>query len=292
MTEAMQRLQLTNALYDVLDPETGVNLVDLGLIYDVSFSPEAGEAQVTMTFTTPACPAGDVMTEGVERRLLQVPGVEDVDVEVTFEPAWTPERITAETAARSWGCSAVHALYLVSVWLHVLAAVLWLGGMLFLVVAVVPVLRRMERGPAAALMHAVGVRFRAAGWVCFALLLLTGTFNLAMRGVRWGGPRPGAVLGLGAGPAAGREARVLRGGARAQRLARLLPGAPRHAGGAGGRLRRRGPAPAPAGQPASAGPTCCSRWCWWPAAWSSCAAGPGEPRAPQCSLPSTRGCRT
>lgn len=79
----------------------------------------------------------------------------------------------------------MHALYLVSVWLHVLAAVLWLGGMLFLVVAVVPVLRRMERGPAAALMHAVGVRFRAAGWVCFALLLLTGTFNLAVRGVRW-----------------------------------------------------------------------------------------------------------
>jgi copper resistance protein D len=79
----------------------------------------------------------------------------------------------------------VHALYLVSVWLHVLAATLWLGGMLFLVVAVVPVLRRMERGSAAALMHSVGVRFRAAGWVCFALLLLTGAFNLAVRGVRW-----------------------------------------------------------------------------------------------------------
>ncbi len=79
----------------------------------------------------------------------------------------------------------MHALYLVSVWLHVLAATLWLGGMLFLVITVVPVLRRMERAQAAALMHSVGVRFRAAGWGCFALLLLTGTFNLWVRGVRW-----------------------------------------------------------------------------------------------------------
>jgi metal-sulfur cluster biosynthetic enzyme len=100
MTEDMKRLQLTNALYDVLDPETGLNLVDLGLIYDVAFSAESGKALVTMTFTTPACPAGDVMTEGVQRRLLQEPGVEDVDVDVTFSPAWTPERITPEGRAQ------------------------------------------------------------------------------------------------------------------------------------------------------------------------------------------------
>ena len=96
MTEELKRLQLTNALYDVLDPETGLNLVDLGLIYGVSFSAESGKALVTMTFTTPACPAGDVMMEGVQRRLLQEPGVEEVDVDVTFSPAWTPERITPE----------------------------------------------------------------------------------------------------------------------------------------------------------------------------------------------------
>ncbi len=100
MTEDMKRLQLTNALYDVLDPETGLNLVDLGLIYDVAFSAESGKALVTMTFTTPACPAGDVMMEGVQRRLLQEPGVEDVDVDVTFSPAWTPERITPEGRAQ------------------------------------------------------------------------------------------------------------------------------------------------------------------------------------------------
>ena len=100
MTEAMKRLQLTNALYDVLDPETGLNLVDLGLIYDVAFSAESGKALVTMTFTTPACPAGEVMTDGVKRRLLQEPEVEGVDVEVTFTPPWTPERISDEGRAQ------------------------------------------------------------------------------------------------------------------------------------------------------------------------------------------------
>lgn len=91
-------LRLREALYDVLDPETGVNLVDLGLIYDVAF--ENGEARVTMTLTTPACPAGGVMTEGVERRLLQFPEVSSVDVSVVFEPRWTPERITDEGRAQ------------------------------------------------------------------------------------------------------------------------------------------------------------------------------------------------
>lgn len=87
---------LLDALHDVLDPETGVNLVDLGLVYDVRFDPATGAAVVVMTLTTPACPAGDVMLEGAERRLLQVPGVRSVEVQLTFEPRWTVERITEE----------------------------------------------------------------------------------------------------------------------------------------------------------------------------------------------------
>ena len=90
------RLALIDALHDVLDPETGVNLMDLGLIYAVEFAPADGLASVTMTLTTPACPAGDVMLEGVERRLAQVPGVKCVNVRLTFEPKWTPERITPD----------------------------------------------------------------------------------------------------------------------------------------------------------------------------------------------------
>jgi metal-sulfur cluster biosynthetic enzyme len=96
----IKRLALIDALHDVMDPETGINLVDLGLIYEVAFAPEDGIATVVMTLTTPACPAGDVMFDGVQRRLGQVPGVNHVDVQLTFEPRWTPERITEDGKAQ------------------------------------------------------------------------------------------------------------------------------------------------------------------------------------------------
>ena len=84
-----------DALREVLDPETGLNLVDLGLICDVVYRPEQQAAEVLMTFTTSACPASGVMRAAVERRLCLVPGVQAVTVRVTFEPPWTPDRISA-----------------------------------------------------------------------------------------------------------------------------------------------------------------------------------------------------
>jgi len=84
-----------DALFEVHDPETDLNLVDLGLIYRVSYRPETRRLEVLMTLTTPACPAGDVIVEGVQRRLSLVPEVDDVAVEITFEPHWTPERISS-----------------------------------------------------------------------------------------------------------------------------------------------------------------------------------------------------
>ena len=100
---------LDAALREVLDPETGVNLVDLGLIYAAEHAPAEGEGEgegvvrVTMTLTTPACPAGEMMVEGVKRRLLRVEGVRQVEVDLTFEPRWTPERITpAGRAELGW----------------------------------------------------------------------------------------------------------------------------------------------------------------------------------------------
>ncbi|OQY65742.1 MAG: hypothetical protein B6D46_13640 [Polyangiaceae bacterium UTPRO1] len=96
--------EVRTSLYDVYDPETGLNLIDLGLIYDVEWSPENGEVKVTMTFTTPACPAGGVMISGVERRVSTISGVEQVTVDVTFEPPWTPEKITPEGRRQlGWG---------------------------------------------------------------------------------------------------------------------------------------------------------------------------------------------
>lgn len=75
-------------------------------------------------------------------------------------------------------------LYFFSVWLHVLAATAWLGGMFFLMLVVVPWLRRGDRASAAKLLAETGVRFRAVGWACFGVVLITGTFNLWVRGVR------------------------------------------------------------------------------------------------------------
>jgi uncharacterized membrane protein len=75
--------------------------------------------------------------------------------------------------------------YLLSVWVHILAATVWVGGMAFLVLVVVPWLRTSgDRARGVALLRDTGRRFRTVGWVCFALVVVTGTFNLAARGVR------------------------------------------------------------------------------------------------------------
>jgi len=76
----------------------------------------------------------------------------------------------------------MHTLYLLSVWVHILAATVWIGGMLFLVLVVVPWLRKGARPDAAVFLRETGERFRNVGWICFVVLLITGTFNLWVRG--------------------------------------------------------------------------------------------------------------
>lgn len=77
----------------------------------------------------------------------------------------------------------MRVLYLLSVWIHIVSATLWLGGMLFLVLAMVPVLRKItDRTQYLALIHDVGVRFRWLGWISFGTLFLTGILNLLCRG--------------------------------------------------------------------------------------------------------------
>ncbi len=78
----------------------------------------------------------------------------------------------------------MHTLYLVSVWLHIIAATVWVGGMLFLVLVVVPWLRRGGRVDAATFLRETGTRFRNVAWVCFLIVLVTGSFNLWVRGVK------------------------------------------------------------------------------------------------------------
>ncbi|MEO8900991.1 MAG: CopD family protein [Polyangiaceae bacterium] len=79
----------------------------------------------------------------------------------------------------------MRALYLVSVWIHIVAATVWIGGMLFLVLVIVPWLRRGNKSNAAAFLSETGTRFRNIGWTCFGILSVTGCFNLWMRGIRF-----------------------------------------------------------------------------------------------------------
>lgn len=78
----------------------------------------------------------------------------------------------------------MHALYVVSVWVHLLAAITWVGGIAFLTLVVVPWMRMGNRQQGAVLLRDTGTRFRTVGWVCFGVVLVTGTFNLFVRGVR------------------------------------------------------------------------------------------------------------
>ncbi|HTI56883.1 MAG TPA: iron-sulfur cluster assembly protein [Verrucomicrobiae bacterium] len=85
------RDQVTEALREVFDPELGMSVVDLGLIYRVEIA--AGRVRIEMTLTTQGCPLHESMTEWVRQAVGRVPGVVDVAVALTFEPPWTPDRI-------------------------------------------------------------------------------------------------------------------------------------------------------------------------------------------------------
>lgn len=86
------------ALKEVYDPELHYNIVDLGLVYDVKCSDE-GRVHVLMTLTTPACPIGPMVIEQIQENVSLIPGVKDVDVEITFDPMWTPEMMSEEARA-------------------------------------------------------------------------------------------------------------------------------------------------------------------------------------------------
>ncbi len=78
----------------------------------------------------------------------------------------------------------MQGVYLMSVWFHIMAAVVWVGGTIFLVIVLVPAIRRPEFGGiASALIRFTALRFRCVGWVCFCIFVVTGIVNLAARGI-------------------------------------------------------------------------------------------------------------
>ena len=87
----IDRDQIVRALGDVLDPELGMSVVELGLIHTVHA--DGGHIAITMTMTTPGCPLHDTIADWVRQAVATVPGVQSVAVSVTYEPPWTPDRI-------------------------------------------------------------------------------------------------------------------------------------------------------------------------------------------------------
>ena len=97
-----QKLKLTGlihyALRQVIDPELGYNIYDLGLIYDVDID-DGGAVRLLMTTTTPGCPATAYLKGGADQAVSSVSGVESVYVELTHEPRWSPALMSAEAKA-------------------------------------------------------------------------------------------------------------------------------------------------------------------------------------------------
>ena len=81
-----------DALKTVIDPELNLNLVVLGLVYEIEVDGSAAKA--TISLTTPMCPAAGQIVEDAKAAIAGVEGVEEADVELTFDPPWTPERIS------------------------------------------------------------------------------------------------------------------------------------------------------------------------------------------------------
>ena len=92
---------LVEAVSKVFDPEIPVNIYELGLIYSLDVDADAN-VQVRMTLTAPACPAAQTIPIDVERRIREVPGVNDVKVAVVWDPPWTREKMS-EAAKLSLG---------------------------------------------------------------------------------------------------------------------------------------------------------------------------------------------
>jgi metal-sulfur cluster biosynthetic enzyme len=88
------REEVLEALHQVEDPELGMDIVDLGLLYDVDV--EGARVKVTYSLTSMGCPAGEMIQEDIDRVVRELPGVEEVESELTFEPPWTPDRMSED----------------------------------------------------------------------------------------------------------------------------------------------------------------------------------------------------
>jgi metal-sulfur cluster biosynthetic enzyme len=87
--------EVNDALREVIDPELGLDFVELGLIYGIEVSPE-GAVKVTYTLTTPGCPIGPQVEEQISEFVSEIDGVTDVSSELVFTPAWSTDRMSED----------------------------------------------------------------------------------------------------------------------------------------------------------------------------------------------------
>ncbi len=95
---SVNREQVMDMLHNCYDPEIPVNIVDLGLVYDVQVADDT--VNVKMTLTSPGCPAHGMITESVKEKLEAVEGVRQVNIEIVWEPPWDPSRMSAAARQR------------------------------------------------------------------------------------------------------------------------------------------------------------------------------------------------
>lgn len=88
---------IVEGLREIYDPEIHYNIWDLGLVYDVGI--KDGDVKIVMTLTTPMCPIGPMMEEQIKEMLGLIPGVKGVAVELTFDPPWSPAKMSDEARA-------------------------------------------------------------------------------------------------------------------------------------------------------------------------------------------------
>lgn len=95
--------KIIEVLKTIYDPEIPVNIYDLGLIYDIKI--EEKKAHILMTLTAPGCPIHHFIKQEVERKVKEIEGIDDCQVEFTFNPPWSPDKITEEgkEALRKFG---------------------------------------------------------------------------------------------------------------------------------------------------------------------------------------------
>jgi len=92
---AVSQDQIIDKLRQCMDPELGINIIDLGLVYGINV--ESTRVNILMTLTTPGCPLDSYFVQDITSRLKAIKGISDVSVELTFDPPWSPSKMSEES---------------------------------------------------------------------------------------------------------------------------------------------------------------------------------------------------